>query len=115
MTVAAQRAIRALATEFVAQAKAAPVDSTVCLDSGTSKTLIPPSTALELGLEWDTSQQDKFGGAAETGGFTTLGRLLGKCPLELGRWPTGTPPGRWMLRSPRSGRPWPPPQVWSRR
>ena len=83
VTVAAQRAIRALATEFVAQAKAAPVDSTVCLDSGTSKTLIPPDTALELGLEWDTSQQDKFGGAAETGGFTTFGHLLGKFPLEL--------------------------------
>ena len=83
VTVAAQRAIRALATEFVKQAKAAPVDSSFCLDSGTSKTLISAAKARELGLGWDTSQRDQFGGAAETGGFTTLGRLLGKCPLEL--------------------------------
>jgi hypothetical protein len=83
VTVAAQRVVREIAAELVEQAKAAPASPAVCLDSGTSKTLIPPSMALELGLDWDTGQQDQFGGAAETGGFTTLGRLLGKLPLEL--------------------------------
>ena len=87
VAIAAQRAVKAVAATVVQeQAKKAPgaaVDLTVCLDSGASGHLPSVDLAQAHGLTWDTSVQEHYGGASVTGGFTTLGRLNGKIPLEV--------------------------------